>query len=159
MLSFNGINNKRIICDVVPQEESSERRKKKQKALEWVQNNTDDFFSVRYYIDEEERWMLPHEESDYLDTAHISEMIFPVLFKGLDSNICERCQKDASEHKSQWIIRDNASGHYEFLARICIASGKAFGERVHYNKWSRTQVGESEIVSFAEYYGSEKLTQ
>jgi len=102
---------------------------------------------------------LPHEESDYLDTVHIHEMIFPVLFKGLDANICERCQLDAQQHKNQWIIRDNASGHYEFLARVCQASGKAFGERIHYNKWSRTQVGESEIVSFAEYYGSDKLTQ
>ena len=159
MLSFNGINNKRIICDNVPPEESNERRKKKQKALEWVQNNTDDFFNVRYYIDEEERWMLPHEEEDYLYSADIKEIIFPVIFQGFDLTQCGRCGLDKTQHKMKWITRDSAMGRYEFSAALCQASGKAFGERVYYNKWSRTQVGESEIVSFAEYYGSDKLTQ
>lgn len=155
---FSGNGNKRIVS-LTPQDDDPDQRDEKRRALEKIFYNTNEYFGVRYWIDEERRWMLPSEEHKYLYTAHYSSIQYPVLYSfSFDDpeHLCVHCGKRGPEHEKMWL---NVGDCWMEQSRICGSVDKPLYGRIHYNKYSRLRIGDVHIMSMDEYYVSEKQTQ
>jgi hypothetical protein len=173
--------NKRIVSPIPPPEEDAELREYKRQALEHIYNTRNDFFDVRYWIDEEKRWMFPREEPYFLQHAHYSEVEFPLKWHrdfDSDTSVCVHCERRGEDHGKEWISvkqRDFDGINFVYYhSRICGEVTQSehpvlgllpptveapLAGRYYYNKYSKLNVGNIEVLTYAEFMGSEKHTQ
>lgn len=133
--------------------------KKKKEGLEKVIGKPG-FFDIKYWIDEEERWMLPSEHDKYLKLTHLTEVEYPVKYhSGGILGICMHCGVERFHHPFYDFVTNAEGISYIQPLRVCGTADKLFVAVWRYNKWTQSTVSAPEIFSELEYFESDKKTQ
>jgi len=157
MSSCKNLETKRTLSFSYLSDEEYALRLKKARALENIFETSDDFFGVRYWIDEEERWMRPREEEKYLNESHWNVIQLPLEFGWIRRNeLCIHCGVHEMYHHTKFVRR---IGDLSEVKWLCGDPEKPLVGRFHYNKYTKHRVGDVEVLTETEYMYSEKQTQ
>lgn len=173
MRKWNNLGTKRTLSFTPLPEENQQLREKKAKQLEHLFNTTDEFFGVRYWIDEEQRWMLPSEEEKYLNESHYTNIEYPLEYHGTGNSgplgrHCYHCGEVVGKHQGTMLRRLAGFSEYAWACGTVDycpgqdAEGESFKYLVgihHYNKYTKSIVGDVEVLTESEYMYHAKLTQ